>query len=100
MLDSIIFGLIVVLLLAKSAWRDYHWREAMMARDRRYDELQSHLLEAWKEVSQVLARNTATLLMHDAQVRGKNPEAYGSHEELAERILKGEPDAPRAVNRG
>ena len=48
----------------------------------------------------MLARNTATLLMHDAQVRSKNPDVYGSHEELVERILRGEPDAPRAADRG
>jgi hypothetical protein len=85
-------------LMAEMGKRDIIWREFIKDISEGQVEMISEVVQsikesadgnkmALKQLTDQVARNTATLLLHDATVRGTNPETIGTTEDLVKRIL-------------
>ncbi len=98
-------------LVALFAWfvirRDRDFQALLKSRDQEWQDFFLELQNAQKTVcathqktlvdtgislekmASQIARNTVSMMMHDATVRGVNPDTMGSHEELMNKVLKG-----------
>ncbi len=98
-------------LVALFAWfvirRDKDFQALLKARDQEWQEFFLEIQSAQKNVcathqktlvstsvslekmASQIAKNTVSMMLHDATVRGVNPDTMGSHEDLLEKVIKG-----------
>ncbi len=98
-------------LVALFAWfvirRDKDFQTLLKARDQEWQDFFLEIQNAQKNVcathqktlvdtsvslekmASQIAKNTVSMMLHDATVRGVNPDVMGSHEDLFEKVIKG-----------
>ncbi|RMD64628.1 hypothetical protein D6833_04150 [Candidatus Parcubacteria bacterium] len=67
--------------------RDEAWQKYLDAFSDRNERVLGEVSKHLENVSRQLAKNTVAIILHDATVRGKNPDTVGDTEDLLRKIL-------------
>lgn len=68
--------------------RDKKWQDFFDNIINRQNEQMKEFSVSLDSVAEQLAKNTVTLIMHDATVRGKNPSTMGSTQDILDKLMK------------
>jgi len=90
-----------VYLMKEFGKRDETWRnffketaesqhKTMESVSRSHQEAMNGISRQLERLAEQVAKNTAIVVLHDATVRGTNPETIGTTEEIMERLLSGD----------
>lgn len=69
--------------------RDREWHKMIERVHQTSMEQMKDMTDAMERIATQLVRNTTTLLLHDATVRGINPETIGSSKDIFAQVLNG-----------
>ena len=90
-IDSLYSVIAQIPIVGFLAWfvlkRDNEWRVYLKESNNRQTEAITKFSESIDNLTEQIAKNTATLLLHDATVKGVNPETMGTHKDILNKIL-------------